>query len=116
MQSVDYKKPFQVFPCRDPPNPGSFGSDMQFTVKKSLGRGGQGQVDLVQIELVRGKKEKSDNQVNGNSNTLEMADKNCQILDNLQLFKKALRTYMCEFYLANSLDHPNVLKYKYLVR
>lgn len=45
-----------------------------------------------------------------------MADKMCKIISNPDMYVKALRAYMCEYYIAHELSHPNIIQYKYLIR
>lgn len=102
MKEANFKKAYQLLSCWDQ----YMSEDQEIFVKteKALGQGGQGRVNAVSISKSKdGEEEK-------------MADKTCTVLNNLEIFMKALRAYMCEYYIAHDLQHPNVLQYKYLIR
>ena len=103
MRTVDYSKPFQVFSCCD----ALLSGDQEITIKNQrfLGRGGQGEVNAVKVYRNAGQSEAE-----------LLADKTCQIIDNIELTKRALRAFMSEYFLAHDLSHPNILQYKYLIR
>ena len=93
----------QVFPGRNV-KPLS-GQNLTVDKIKFLGEGAQGEVYSTMINL---------------GQTLSSrpiyADKTCTVVDNDELMKEALRTFVGEFFVARDLIHPNIIEFKYLIR
>lgn len=96
MKTVDFKKTVQVFSCCD----SLISEDQDIIIRRQrfLGRGAQGEVCAVSVDKNDGKNEKE-----------YLADKNCQIIENITIAKNAMRSYMSEYYIAHDLSHPNIL-------